>query len=129
MKFTRAYLYYYLLDHYCQAYGSVPADQDGYGLQLVTTYDPGIPSSAYPGRSSVNKALTLINDDLADAYTAIAAYEQVDNSACAPNSAYLNTATVRALQARVALYAHDWKNAYKYATDVIDNPEFELASG
>lgn len=129
MKFARAYLYYYLLDHFCQAYGQVPVDQDGYGLQLVTTYDPGIPSSQYPGRSSVNKALTLINDDLADAYTAIAAYEQVDNSACAPNSAYLNTATVRALQARVALYAHDWKNAYKYATDVIDNPEFELASG
>lgn len=129
MKFARAYLYYYLLDHFCQAYGQVPVDQDGYGLQLVTTYDPGIPSSQYPGRSSVNKALTLINDDLADAYTAIAAYEQVDNSACAPNSAYLNTATVRALQARVALYAHDWKNAYKYATDVIGNPEFELASG
>lgn len=129
MKFARAYLYYYLLDHFCQAYGQVPVDQDGYGLQLVTTYDPGIPSSQYPGRSSVNKALTLINDDLADAYTAIAAYEQVDNSACAPNSAYLNTATVRALQARVALYAHDWKNAYKYATDVIDNPEFKLAEG
>lgn len=129
MKFTRAYLYYYLLDHYCQAYGSVPADQDGYGLQIVTTYDPGIPSSAYPGRSSVNAALKLINDDLADAYTAITAYEKIDNSACAPNSAYLNSATVRALQARVALYAHDWNNAYKYAKEVMDNPEFKLAEG
>lgn len=129
MKFTRAYLYYYLLDHFCQAYGQVPADQDGYGLQIVTTYEPGIPSSAYPGRSSVNAALKLINDDLADAYTAITAYEKVDNSACAPNSAYLNSATVRALQARVALYAHDWNNAYKYAKEVMDNPEFKLAEG
>lgn len=129
MKFTRAYLYYYLLDHYCQAYGTVPTDQEGYGLQLVTIYDPGVPSSQYPGRSSIDAALALINGDLTDAYTAVKAYEAVDDSALAPNAAYLNSATVRALQARVALYAHDWANAYNYAKEVIDCPEFELASG
>lgn len=129
IKFARAYLYFYLLDHFCQPYSAELADKEGYGCQIVTVYDPAISISQYPGRSSMNATLELINGDLADAYTAISAYESVDASNLGASASYLNSATVRALQARVALYSKDYTNAYNYAKEVTNNPKFELVSG
>lgn len=131
MKFTRAYLYYYLFDHYCQPYSASIADMEGYGCQLVTVYDPAISVSQYPGRSSMNKTIELINGDLSDAYDALVAWEAVDASNLAPNASYLNSATVRALQARVALLTQDYQNAFDYADDVVNgySAYFALASG
>lgn len=131
MKFTRAYLYYYLFDHYCQPYSADIADLDGYGCQLVTVYDPTIPVAQYPGRSSMNKTVELINSDLSYAYDALIAWETVDATNLAANAAYLNSATVRALQARMALLTKNYNKAYEYAEDVVVNnaEAFGLASG
>lgn len=134
LKFTRAYLYFYLFDHYCQPYSADKGEQQGLGCQIVTVYDPMIDHTMYPGRSSMNATLKLINDDLADAYTAISDYEQqgpatVTTPLQSPCSAYLNSATVRAMQARVALSSSDYNNAYNYAKEVTENPSFALAQG
>lgn len=129
MKFTRAYLYAYLLEHFCQPYSSDLADKEGYGCQLVTVYDPTIPAANYPGRSSMNATLQLIDSDLEDAYKAIKAYEAVDASNTGASASYLNSATVRALQARVALNSRDYAKAYTYAKEVTGNTKFTLATG
>lgn len=129
LKFTRAYLYYYLFDHYCQPYTADKGDTEGLGCQIVTVYNPSIPASEYPGRSSMNATLKVINDDLADAYTAIKAYEATDASNLGASASYLNSATVRALQARVALLSRDFTNAYNYAKEVTETPGFSLATG
>lgn len=134
LKFTRAYLYFYLFDHYCQPYTTANGDIPGLGCQLVTEYNPLIDHTQYPGRSTMNATLKLINDDLADAYTAIKDYEQqgpatVTTVLQSPGSAYLNSATVRAMQARVALSSRDYNSAYNYAKEVTENPAFALAEG
>lgn len=134
LKFTRAYQYFYLFDHFCQPYTDSNADQKGLGCQLVTVYDPMIDHTQYPGRSTLNETLQLINKDLSDAYTAIKDYEEqgpaeVTTEIQKPGSAYLNSATVRAMQARVALTTRDYNNAYKYAKEVTENPAFALAQG
>lgn len=128
MKFMRAYIYYWLFDHYCQAYDASKADQAGLGLQIVTTYDPTGDTSKYPGRSSMNDSFKQIYDDLADAFTALTDYEKVDASQCAPNASYVSSYAVAALQARVALLKKDYKTAVDKAKYVISGP-FELESG
>lgn len=132
LKFVRAYLYYYLFDHYCQPYKAENGDREGLGCQLVTVYDPMIDHTKYPGRSSMNATLELINKDLSDAYTAIKAFEEAGPASAAaiiqqPNAPFVGTATVRALQARVALISCDYSNAYKYAKEVTENPAYALA--
>lgn len=134
LKFTRAYQYFYLLDHFCQPYSAELADKEGYGCQLVTVYDPMIDHTKYPGRSSMNATLQLINNDLEYAYNAIKAYEAVAPAAelaslMAPGASYLNSATVRAMQARVALNTRNFKDAYDYAQEVTTTPGFALAEG
>ncbi len=129
-KFTRAYLYFYLFDHYCQPYSTDKAEQEGLGLQIVDKYDPSVGVAGYPGRGTMNAAIKFINDDLADAYTKIAAYEQIDASNVAPCAPYLSTFAVAAMQARVALTIGDNKTAItksQYVTSAINT--FALAEG
>lgn len=129
-KFVRAYSYFYLFDHYCQTYEESKGDTPALGLQLVTVYDPTGDTSKYPGRSTMNETLTLIDQDLTDAYTALKAYEDlgyVENyEAGAP---YLSTYTVKALQARIALVTGKYKEAIKLAQEVIDSGYYTLAAG
>lgn len=74
-KFARAYFYFYMFDHFCQTYDSSKGDTEGLGLSLVTVYNPTGDTSKYPGRSSMNATLELINGDLKDAFTGLEAYE------------------------------------------------------
>ena len=74
-KFARAYYYYWLMDHYCQAYSSDKGDQEGLGLSIVERFNPTGDTSSYPGRSSMNDVLSLIDSDLTAALDALTEYE------------------------------------------------------
>lgn len=129
MKFMRAYIYYWLYDHYCQAYDESRADEAGLGVQIVTKYDPTGDPSKYPGRSSMNETFQLINKDLDEAFDALVEYEKIDKSSCAPNSPYVSSYAVAALQARVALLKKDYTRAIDKANVVIKSGLFPLAEG
>ncbi len=128
-KFARAYYYYWLMDHFCGVYSAENGDKEGLGLPIVTVYNPTGDRSKYPGRSSMNDTYVFIEQDLTDAYAALAAYEEDDNSACAPNSAYVSTYTVDALSARLALLKGDYQTAITKAETVINSQVYALAEG
>lgn len=127
-KFARAYYYYWLADHFCASYTAETGDTPALGLPLVTYYNPTGDRSKYPGRSTQNETYALIEQDLSEAYAALAAYEQLDNSACTPNSAYVCTNTVNALQARIALLKGEYATAIAEAEDVIASGKYTLAT-
>lgn len=131
-KWARAYYYYYLMDHYCQAYTLADTSAEGYGIPLVTTYAPTGDSGAYPGRSSLNDTFKRIEDDLADAYNDLLAFESSSEKDAkvnlAPDASYLSTQTVLALQARVALLKGDWSTAISKAESVINSGYYALCN-
>lgn len=128
-KFARAYYYYWLMDHFCGVYSAENGDKEGLGLPIVTVYNPTGDRSKYPGRSSMNDTYAFIDQDLTEAYDALVAYEAIDNSACAPNSAYVSTYTVDALRARLALLKGDYETAITKAETVINSQVYALAEG
>lgn len=128
-KFIRAYIYYWLFDHYCQTYTADKANTPALGLQLVTVYNPSTDRSTYPGRSTMAETIKLINTDLNDAYNGLAEYEATDKSNLKPNSSYINTPTVMALQARVALLTGDNKTAVEKSQAVINSGYYTLCTG
>lgn len=129
-KFARAYFYFYLMDHFCQTYDASKGDVAALGMPIVITYNPTGDTSKYPGRSTMNELLNLIKNDLADAYTALKAYEDAgfteNTVAGAP---YLSSYTVLAMQARVALVTSDYTTAIEKAKAVIANENYQLAVG
>lgn len=129
VHFMRGYFYYYLFDHYCQAYTAEKADQEGLGLSLVTVYAPTGDTSKYPGRSTMNQVKELVDADLAAAFTGLQEYEQTNTSFCEPNAPYLSTYAVAALQARWALLTQDYTTAVSKANYVIESKKFPLAKG
>lgn len=131
-KWTRAYNYWYLVDHYCQAYTLIDPTAAATGLPLVTEFDPTGDYGKYPGRSTLEETFKLIEDDLKDAYADLSAYEEslspnAYSAAISPEACYLNTYVVLALQARIALMKGDWKTAISKAEEVIENPLYALA--
>lgn len=132
LHFFRAYIYFWLFDHYCQAYNADKADEPGLGLQLVTAYDPTGDTSKYPGRSTMNEAIKLIKDDLKTAYDEIKSYEtNVDGAAAqllAPNVPYVSSLCVAAMQARVNLCTRDFEGAIAKSQEVINSGKFPLAT-
>lgn len=132
VKFFRAYFYFYLFDHFCQSYDASKAGQPGLGCQLVTVYEPTGDTSKYPGRSSMDETLKLINDDLADAFSCLEEYQadgQDASSIIKANSSYLSTYAIAALQARVALVTSQYQTAIDKANYVIGNSAYSLTSG
>lgn len=132
-RFIRAYIYYYLFDHYCQAYSADKADQKGLGLSIVTTYDPTGDTSKYPGRSSMNEVKALVDGDLKAAFEGLQEYEATsqtaENTLCAPNASYVSSYAVAALQARWALLTQDYVAAADKASYVIESGIYPLATG
>ncbi len=120
--FFRAYFYYWLLDHYCDRY-----EPSALGLQLTTNYDPSVPNSEYPGRSTMAQSVKLINDELTEAYNRLKSFEQHDASCLAPGVPYLSSYAVEALQARMALLTRDYGTAVAKAQDVINSQLYALA--
>ena len=127
--FFRAYFYYYLYDHFCPAYDPAKGDQEGLGLQLVTRYEPTGDTSKYPGRSSQNVTLKLINEDLTTAFNGLVEYEKYDDDNCVSNANYISSYAVAALQARVALVSSQYQTAVDKANYVIESGKFPLTTG
>lgn len=126
-RFVRAYCYYWLADHFCQAYSASNAQTEAAGIPLVTVYHPTADRATYPGRSTQEETYGLIADDLDAAYTAIKAYENAGN-APEQNSAYISSYAVLALQARVALLKGDYATALSKAETVINSGVYALTS-
>lgn len=124
--FARAYYYWALLDRFSPEINAANMDKEHLGFAIVDTYNPTSDRSKYPARSSQRESLKFINDDLDYALTAILDYEKVDDSNLGPNSPYINSATVKALQARVALISQDYATAVTKATEVIESGNFAL---
>lgn len=132
-KWTRAYCYYYLVDHYCQAYTLANPDAPASGVPIVTVYDPNGDYATYPGRSTLKESFAQIEKDLEDAYTNLSAYQgSLDSSELesmlGANANYLNTYIVEALQARIALLKGDYQTAIDKANDVIANSGCRLCT-
>lgn len=131
--FIRAYIYYYLFDHYCQAYTTDKANTEGLGLSIVTVYAPTGDTSKYPGRSTMAGVKELIDSDLAAAFSGLQAYEQSgvsgSTSNLAPNAPYISSYAVAALQSRWALITKDYSTAVSKAEYVINSNIFPLCTG
>lgn len=128
--FARAYYYFFLLDHYCPTYDKAKGDQEGLGLQIQLVYNPTGDTSKYPGRSSMNASIKVINDDLDAAYKALKAYEDAGNAAnTVAGSSYLSSYAVEALRARFALAIGDYETAVTSAQAVIANTNYQLLTG
>lgn len=127
-KFFRAYRYWYLFDHYCQHYTPARGNEPALGLSLTLKYDPTGNSSNYPGRSTMNETLKVINDDMTDAYNNILAFEQAfgTSSSIAPMSAYLNTNIVKAFEARIKLTLEDYEGAIAAAEPIVKSGTYPL---
>ena len=126
-KFARAYYYYYLFDHFCESYTEAKKDTPAKGIPLVTVFNPTADLAAYPGRSTMAETFELIDKDLKDAYDGLTAYEDAASYAIAPMAAYVNSYTVLALQARLALLRQDWTTAISKANEIINSGYYELA--
>lgn len=135
-KFTRAYMYLWLADHYCQSYTQVKGGPEAKatGLPIVTTFHPTSDVTKYPSRSTLKETFDFINKDLSEAYAALKAYEATGDknkdvaALLKPCSEFLSSFAVEALQARVALLAGDWATAKAKAEDVIENGNYSLAN-
>lgn len=135
-KFTRAYMYLWLADHYCQSYTQVKGGPEAKatGLPIVTTFHPTSDVTKYPSRSTLKETFDFINKDLSEAYAALKAYEATGDknkdvaALLKPCSEFLSSFAVEALQARVALLAGDWATAKAKAEDVIEKGNYSLAN-
>lgn len=78
------------------------------GLPLVLKYDP----NAKPSRSTLEETYSQIKADIAIA-------KQKISATGASNSYYLTVDAVTALEARVALYSHDWTTAISASDKII----------
>lgn len=127
--FARAYFYFYLFDHFCPTYTEADGDTPALGLQLVTYYEPTGDTSKYPGRSTQNETLTLINGDLKIAFDGLQEYEKDNDEFTKAGANYLSSYAVAALQARVALVTGQYATAIEKADYVIGNTNYTLATG
>ena len=129
--FVRAFMYFWLADHFCQSYTQCDPSKAASGLPLSTSYNPTGNIADYPSRSTLDETFALIEDDMQKAYDGLVAYEKsgvtVDKEEAQP-LAYIHSQTVQALQARVALVKGDWENAAKYAEAVINCGKYRLTT-
>lgn len=124
--FIRAYVYYWLMQRFCEDYSAETAQAEHKGLPLVTIYNPTGNASAYPARSTQDETYALIDSDLQIAYDGLARFEQDDQSCLASNATYLSTYAIRAFQARMALQKGDNATALNYAQEVINSGLYPL---
>lgn len=128
-RFVRAWCYGEMFDRWCQVYTPEKGDLPALGLPIVTVYYPTSDRSHYPGRSTMNETLKFINDELDAALAGLLAYEATpDADPIVPMSPYINSNTVKAFQARLALWTGDNATAAAKAKEVINSGSYELAN-
>ena len=129
--FVRAYMYFWLADHFCQSYTQCDPTKAASGLPLTTVYKPTGNLNDYPSRSTLTETFALIEEDMQKAYDGLVAYEKSGVKVAKEEAqplAYIHSQTVQALQARVALVKGDWANAAKYAKAVINSGKYKLTT-
>lgn len=129
--FVRAYMYFWLADHYCQSYTQTDHAAAHSGLPLTTTYNPTGDVKAYPSRSTLDETYALIESDIKDAISGLQAYEASgakDKYSDDNPTAYASSYAAQALQARVALVKGDWATAAQSAEAVINSGKFSLTT-
>lgn len=128
-RFVRAWCYGEMFDRWCQVYTEEKGDQPALGLPIVSEYYPTADRSHYPGRSTMNETLQFINDDLDAALAGLLAYEGTSQAdPIVPMASYVNSNTVKAFQARLALWLGDNATAISKAKEVINSNDYELAN-
>lgn len=131
--FTRAYMYYKLMDLYCGSFNKVNPDAEGTGMPIVTDYNPTGDRSKYPGRASLNATMAFIQQDLTDAMTGITEYQASLEPAevtemDAPMAIYINPWIIKAFRARLALLQGQWQEAYDLASEVVTDGAYKLST-
>lgn len=114
---ARALAYSELLKIYCKAYDPATADKE-LGMSMIMTYDE---SAMEVPRESLKRSYEMVLEDLARAEKLV--------TRDVSNSIYFTIGAVNALYARTYLYMQNWEKAAEYATKVIDNSIYSLASG
>jgi starch-binding outer membrane protein, SusD/RagB family len=103
-----------------QAYSKKYDPTDPLGVMVMTKSC----LTCFPARSSVAAVLTQIEQDLSEAKSLMPAV-----TPSGYNDLALNTVSITAIQARVALYKGEWQKASDYATTVISSGVKTLATG
>lgn len=140
-RFTRAYFYWWLLDHFCPPYNDITKDQN-LGLPLALNYNPTADKTTYIGRSTLAETYAQIEKDLQAAYDGLNVYNDLmigENSIFSADEVaeyrsttlavmadYLNTNIVAAMQARLALLKGDYQTAYDKAKEVMGVSTYRL---
>lgn len=137
--FFRGYYYAMMFDRFCTIYSESKGDTEGLGLPIVTKWAPTSNRDTYPGRSSMNVTLKFIDDELQAALTAISEFEETGgeldttnasdiSEILAPNSPYISSWGVRAIQARIALWTGKYQQALDLAQSIINCGIYTLAT-
>lgn len=114
--FLRSWFYFMLVNFYGRQY-SVASDTD-LGVPMKLTADP----NDFPGRTPVKQMYQQILKDM------LKAESLMEGSKISKSALYGNIWAVKGMLSRVYLYMHDYDNAIKYATDVINNAPMRLLS-
>lgn len=118
--YVRAHMYYLLTQYFCEDYEPATAGEV-YGIPVVLKYAPTADATKYPARGTLAATYEQILADLGEA-------EKYITEPGKPNSAYITTDVVTALQARVALTMHDYNTAFNKAKSLIDDGVYPLMS-
>jgi hypothetical protein len=116
-RLARALAHFDLVKAFGKAYTQGTPSTD-LGVPIVTTFELGKPE-----RNTLEEVYTFVRDE-----ATLAKGLLVDNGEADIASIYLTNAAASALLARVSLYMGEWEDAVTYATEVIDNPSYELNS-
>lgn len=100
-----------------RTFGGVDGVYGELGVPLVTTPSREINENSFPSRASIADSYQQVQDDLDMAESLLSGFNT-------PNR--VSEAAVKALQSRLGLYIENFAMAETYATEVIDNYNFEL---
>ncbi|MCD8176257.1 MAG: RagB/SusD family nutrient uptake outer membrane protein [Tannerellaceae bacterium] len=118
--YLRALHYLYLCNIFGTPYVNNPTRPNS-GIPLKLTSNP----DEYPSRSTVKEIYERLVKDLEKAIELM----DLEHTGLQPkNSCYATKEAAEALLSRVYLYMEDWKNAAKYAENVINSGRFSLES-
>jgi hypothetical protein len=118
MYFMRAMSHFMLIEKFCANYDASTASKEFTGIPLITAFNP----QEMPSRATLEESYTCVLNDLDEAAKLLAS---VPGSA---NSNLINIDVVTALQARVNLQMHNYSEAYKKATSLINGGNYALTS-
>ncbi|MFD2532628.1 RagB/SusD family nutrient uptake outer membrane protein [Gracilimonas halophila] len=100
-----------------RTFGGVDGVYGELGVPIVTTPSREINENSFPSRASIADSYQQVQDDLNMAESLLSGFSS-------PNRA--SEPAVKALQSRLGLYIEDFEMAETYATEVIENYDFQL---